>query len=554
MKKSFSIKNSSGRNKSENLLANETLYPHLKLTNEEFPRLLVTRKIESDGAEYFGAFLPATGVRFWLEFINRMFRLRICEIPIDGSFPSPCTQFYAKRCLAPCVESLCDRKNYLEMVELVRLFLQNERQKFNDVVLKKIETASEHLEFETAAYWHDILQKTNEVFSKKDWNLWLDDAVDTLETEKKDSQIFVYLVTQRSRKTLGKKVFVFDKELEAAEILGRVIEEFYRFHAPKEIRVPFDFPRRKEIIRFLSQRENHSIKFTIFGQSNERKTSIQALKRAKFDFDFKQIKPQVEPNEVSAELKQIFQLSSKPRKVEAFDAAHISGSDFTAAKAVWENGKLVIQENEFWLSDERSELDSLRHAIGERFQLNRFTHPDLLLIDGGKSQLQAAVKAVGFLGERKFTIICAVKPPGRHSEISHFITENGKTINFSSDSEAMRVLLRLRNEAHSLTNKVHRQRRENSHFYELAQILPSINERERRELLQKFGSLKNLLSAEEGEISEVLDSEKTNFAVRDLKSYPNLADIKVMPLIVPLRFDDPNGDAADLQPLNYTKI
>jgi excinuclease ABC subunit C len=237
------------------------------------------------------------------------------------------------------------------------------------------------------------------------------------------------------------------------------------------------------------------VKFTIFGGNNERKTSIQALRRAKFEFDFRQIKTPAKIEDILSELQNLFDLSSPPKKIEAFDAAHISGTDLTAAKIAWENGKFLTGENEFWLFDEASEPDSLRLAIGERFRKRKTLFPDLLLIDGGKAQLQAALQAGSFLKKREFMIICAVKPPGRHAEISHFLAENGARIEFSNESEAMRILLRLRDEAHNFANTIHRLHRESAHFYK---------------------------------------------------------DVK--PLIVPIRFDDPNGDAQDLQPLGYIKI
>lgn len=534
-------------------LADERLYPFLKITREDFPRLLVTRKIADDEADYYGAFLPSTGVRFWLEFINRTYRLRTCQILIDGNFPSPCTQFYVKRCVAPCVSSLCDREMYIELVNLVRLFLQNKREFLVEVLTGKITAATENLEFEKASFWRDVLRATNKAFAKKALHLWLDDTVDTFEIEERNEQVLVYLVTQRGRRTLGKKVFAFQNEigLKTEDILSDIIWQYYEFHAPKEVRLPFDFPSRRLLAAALIKRENHSVKFTVINEKNERKTSLQALKRAKFDFDFRQIKPSPKTEDILQELKEIFGFAYEPAKIEAFDVAHISGQDFTAAKSVWENGKFVTSENEFWLLDEESEHKSLESAIEQRFTSKVYSLPDVLLIDGGKSQLQAALNAVSFLKNRKFTIVGAVKPLGRHGEISHFILENGTTVKFSITSEAMRILLRLRDEAHDLANKVHRQRREISHFYELAKILPSINEGERRVLVQKFGSLKALSIAKAEELEKFLDKEKAEIALRDLKEYREnpLSDVK--PLIVPIRFDDPNGEAGDLQPLSY---
>src|SRR5687768_18402799 len=108
-------------------IADQPVHPHIKLTSEAYPRALATRMIKDDGDEYFGAFLNRTSVRILIDFLNRTFRLRSCAIEIDGTFPIPCTQYFSKRCVAPCVASMCDHQSYLAMVEMVRLFRSEER-------------------------------------------------------------------------------------------------------------------------------------------------------------------------------------------------------------------------------------------------------------------------------------------------------------------------------------------------------------------------------------------------------------------------------------------
>src|SRR5687767_676530 len=132
-------------------ISDQPRFPHIKLTREPFPRALATRIIKEDRDEYFGAFLNRTSVRILIDFLNRTFRLRSCAIEIDGSFEVPCTQYYAKRCVAPCVVSLCDRESYFEMVELVRLFLRDDRERLTETLYKSIEQASDALDFEKAA-------------------------------------------------------------------------------------------------------------------------------------------------------------------------------------------------------------------------------------------------------------------------------------------------------------------------------------------------------------------------------------------------------------------
>ena len=122
------MKNDPPVNDLNNIGANR--YPHIKITNEEFHRALATRRIETDGDEYFGAFLPKTAVRILIDFLNRTFRLRSCDIRIDGTFPVPCTQYFRRRCVAPCVADICPREKYLQIVELARSFLANDREEF----------------------------------------------------------------------------------------------------------------------------------------------------------------------------------------------------------------------------------------------------------------------------------------------------------------------------------------------------------------------------------------------------------------------------------------
>lgn len=532
-------------------LSKQSLFPFFKITREKYPRLLVTRKIGNDNAEYFGAFLPVTKARFMLDFLIRTFRLRSCTIEIDGSFPVPCTQFYEKRCVAPCVESLCDETAYEERVNLLRLFLVNDKDNFEKIVRQKIESAAEVLDFETATRWRDFLQSVESVWNTKDLCLRLDDAVDNFEIREKSGQIFLFLISQRGRKILGRRVFVFEKtnDFSEHEFLSQILWQIYEFYAPGEIRVSTDFADRKFLSKVLSQRENRQIQISVVTEEATKKTTASAFSRTKFEYDLKKIKPVPDVQEIRTELKNTFGLNDKIRRIEAFDVAHISETNFVAAKAVWENGKFLANEYEFWLLDEKSELAALEQGITTRLVSNK-NLPDLVLIDGGKAQLAVALKASVGLESRKFTLLAVVKPLGKHKEVSHFIKESGEVVKMNSNSNALQILVRLRDEAHNLSNRAHRLRRDAAHFYQPAHNLPSLNENERRMLLQKFGSLKRLKHAEKINIGKVLGLERADAAFSDLQK---VGDSKTEPLIVPIRYTDENGDAEDLQPLLFTR-
>jgi excinuclease ABC subunit C len=533
-------------------LSGQRLYPHFKLTRERFPRLLATRKIFDDGAEYFGAFLPETGVRFLIDFLNKTFRLRTCEIEIDGQFDVPCTQFYRQRCLAPCVENLCDETEYAARVELVRLFLLREISALEKIYLQKIQFHAGNFEFERAAELRDEWQTLEKIFGAKDWNFWLADAVDTFEIVETEAEFFVYLVTMRGRKTLGKRTFVFEKTGRREEILPAVLPEFYRFHAPREIRVSEDFAERSAVAELLSRKFSRQIKITVIRENAPKVMTSRALERTKYEHELRQLRREKPFDEIASDLKTIFKLRKNPARLEGFDVAHISGSDFAAARSVWKNGKFLGKEYAFRFSDEGSELETLRRFIEFRFAqaaIDFPNFPDLILIDGGKAHLKAALQALANLPDRKFTVVSAVKPPRRHGEISHFLTENGDEIDFDGANAAHRVLQTLRDEAHDLSNEIHRQRREMSHFYELAAILPSLGESERRALLKSAGSLKNILELKENDLLKLFAPKKVNSILLDLQHYRCGNARKIEPLIVPLRYTDENGDAQDLRPL-----
>lgn len=527
----------------------QKLFPFFKITREKYPRLLITRKIQNDNAEYFGAYLPETKSRFLLDFLIKTFRLRGCSIEINGDFPVPCTQFYEKKCVAPCVESLCDKTAYNERVKLLKLFLANDRHNFERIVLQNIESAAEALDFETATQRRDFLQCVHSVWNTKNLHLWLDDAVDSFEIEDRSGKVFLFLISQRGRKILGRRVFVSEKtnDFSAQEFLTQILWQIYEFYAPKEIRVSTDFADRKFLSKVLSHRANRQIQINVVSEEATKKATASAFKRTKFEYDFEKIKPVPDLSEIQTELKNIFGLSGKINRIEAFDVAHISGTNFVVAKAVWKSDKFLAKEYEFWLLDEKSELATLEQGIKTRFKSNK-NLPDLVLIDGGKPQLSAALKALGQWKFRKFTLIAVVKPPGKHNEVSHFIKESGDVVKMNSDSNALQILVRLRDEAHNLSNNVHRLRRDATHFYEVANILPSLIENERRILLREFGSLKQLKQAERINIDKVLGLERAAVAFSDLQKANNT---KIEPLIVPIRYTDENGGAEDLQPLSF---
>lgn len=523
------------------------LYPHLKITHESYPRILATRKIEDDGAEYFGAFLTKTATRILIDFLNKSFRIRSCDIPIDGKFPVPCTQYYHRRCLAPCVESLCTKENHDAMVDLVRLFLANRRVELIEGLQFRVQLASDALDFETAAYWRDILEACEKYWANPRWNVWLDgDVVDTFAIDDEAPDLRIYLVTQRRRYVLGRKAFSFTFPTTLDEAMSAIVEKFYGLYAPKEIRITQDFADRRKLAKTLSEKFHRGIKISVITNSTERATTVRAARLARDEIELDSVKPDASAKAVRSELKFLFDLGRAPKRIECFDVAHISAKGFVAAWSTWLDGHMPGSEYGFQISRETSELASLSEAV--RHRLTQENSPDLVVLDGGQNQMNA-VLALSAGTKRRAKIIAATKPQGKHSGIAYFLKESGERVEFDETSPAQNLLKILRDDAHDLANRVHRDLRDSSHNYELAAVLPSLNEAERRRVLKTVGSISKLTAMRDNELKRLFGAKESKIISRDLKYFRQSGAAEIIPLIVPIRFDDENGSADDLRPI-----
>jgi excinuclease ABC subunit C len=448
-------------------------YPHIKVTREKFPRFLATRNLQDKEADYFGAFLTKTAARILIDFLNRTFRLRSCDIELDGSFPVPCTQYFRKRCLAPCVKDLCSPEEHAAAAEALCIFLKNDRTGFRKYVDRMITSLSECAKFEKAVFWRDMLHAVENYWKNPRWNVWLDDAVDTYQVERDVGRIYVYLITTRGRHTLGKHVFVVERSADEAvdPILAGIIDELYQHYAPREIRVGSDFAGRRELAQTLSGRFGREVKIVVREAKEETRTATLAFSKSRSDAALDEVKHSTSPIEIEENLKIAFGLERLPQWIEAIDISHISGTGMAGAAALWRNGKLGKHGYGFLLLRAEDEVSAIGAFISERYL--KEPRPDLILIDGGKSQLAAALKANKALRSGA-DLASAVKPPGKHSNVSHFLTQEGLRIEFDPADPAHLLLQLLRDEAHELANYVHAEFRDARHFYEATGTQPLI--------------------------------------------------------------------------------
>lgn len=523
-------------------------YPHLKLTKETFPRLLATRRLAADGSEYFGAFLGRTSVRIMIDFLNRIFRLRSCDIIIDGSFSVPCTQYFSRRCTGPCCVSLCSESEYERQADLPRLFLRNDRDGFRSEIRRRIESLSSNLEFEKAAELRDIFEQVGAFWQNPRRRVWLDDTVDTYRFGTGVERGKLFLISRRGRRILGSHIFEGGEGGGNAS-LSLVLGAMYRFYAPREIRVPDDFESRRELSRRLSERFGREIKIKVAPENSLGVSEKRALQKSRNELALKRIGSSRSFFEPAKRLQEIFRLPVTPRLIEAYDAAHISATGFVAARIVHDISAGRTAGFEYRQSAAENEPSALADLALRRYSADPAPRADLILVDGGKPQLNSVVRALENVKKRHFSIISAVKPPSRHSEISHFLTENGDRIEFDPSDGGHRLLLAIRDEVHELANSVHRLSRDMAAFYEPAEILPSLDEAARRSLLARSGSIRRIIELSNQQIDQIFESSAAKAVIRDIENYRAGKYRRVPPLIVPTRFDEPDGDGEDLRPI-----
>jgi excinuclease ABC subunit C len=536
------------RSKYKFSIEGKPLYPHIKLTREAFPRILATRIIANDDAEYFGAFLNRTNARILLDSLNRIFRLRSCDIEIDGTFNYPCTMYYKRRCVAPCVSDLADSESYEEIVAVLRIFLLNDRALFGSTLTSKIAHASEQLDFERAAKWRDMLLAAEAFWEYPRHSVWLDRTSDTITFRETVNGLDVFLISQQGRRVLGERIFSFENAVvsEAGEAISDVIKQFYRLHAPKEVRVPIPLPDKAELENLLQTRIGKRTRVVLLTERNRKVSTDFAVNRSSAELDVRRMIVRLPPLKLMQLLKQEFELVRTPERVTAIDVAHISGTDAVAASISWKNGRIDPVGSSHWQSDSSSELATMQRFAERLAGTGRVDESELFLIDGGQAQLGAALSADLPKG---VSLVSAVKPSGDHLSIAYFLTARRKRVEFDISNEAHRLLQLLRDEAHDYANAVHRDTRDYANYYRMAEILPSLTESERRKLVNELGSIAKVSEATDGELSVILAKDRRRIAMADLTRYRAGKAPNIRPLVVPIRLQDAGGAAEDLRPI-----
>jgi excinuclease ABC subunit C len=505
-------------------LKDDKSYPYIVITNEQFPRVFPTRKKRTDGSRYFGPYTDVKNMRFALKTVRDIFMIRSCNLQLTEETIAQdkfkvCLDYHIHKCEGPCVGYVL-RKEYNEMIDQVAKLLNGKTKTLIKDMTNQMNRLSEEMQFEKAARLRDRIEAI-EVYSSR--QKMVDDEIidrDIFAFDKIENDSCGMILKIRDGKVIGKSHYFMTNVTEKSdsEILENLVMNYYTKNdfVPDEIYLMNELEDQSTIKEWLEKRKQGKVEFVIPKIGDKYKLVFMVKKNARLLLDeliLTKMKREFIPPSVES-LKRDLRLSKLPRRIECFDISHIQGTDTVASMVVFYDGKPKKSDyRKFKINtvlDETGKPDdflSMREVIYRRYKKiaerntgeyeNSFTAenedesfgavPDLIIIDGGKGQLSSAVKVLEDLQIKDQNIIGLAK---RLEEV--YFPNESIPQNIPKTSSGLRLLQRVRDEAHRFAVTYHRSLRDKRTFTTELTDIAGIGERTAQKLLIEFGSVENL--------------------------------------------------------------
>ncbi len=510
------------------MLKDDKAYPYIKVTvSEAFPRVLFARTMKKDKNKYFGPYTSAGAVKDTIDLIHKLYRIRTCSrnLPRDTGKDRPCLNYHIKQCDAPC-QGLISQEEYRKRVAQALEFLNGHYDKVLSVLEEKMLAASGEMEFEKAIEYRDLLESVRKVAQKQKITSSSMDDRDIIAMAKDDQDAVVQVFFVREGKLIGRDHFhvaVATAE-NSSQILTSFVKQFYAGtpFLPKELWVQEELEEGAVIAQWLSARKGQKVRIVVpkVGQKEKlvelaRKNAAMVLIQDSEKIKREELRTIGAMNQVAGWLG-----LERVKRIEAFDISNISGYESVGSMIVYENGKpkrsdyrkfkirTVIGPNDY--ASMREVLTRrFTHGLAEREQLQEkgmeaqfgsFTRfPDLLMMDGGRGQVNIALEV---LKELQLDIpVCGMVKDDNHRTRGLYF--QNVEIPIDKHSEGFRLITRIQDEAHRFAIEYHRSLRGKDQVHSVLDEISGIGDTRRKALMRHFKSLEAIQAASEEELSQV---------------------------------------------------
>lgn len=524
-------------------LKDDKFYPFIKITtNEDFPRVYVTRNFAKDGNRYFGPYTNGTAVYEVMGLIKKLFPLRTCKKAIvEGGEPTrACLNYHINLCKAPCAGYI-SKAEYWEMIDEIINILNGTDTSIIKKLKLEMEKSAGELEFEKAAKIRDrilaieLISEKQKMFTVKEGD---EDFID-LYTDEKDGCAQVFFV--REGKVTGREHFMIENISDdpVKEVISSFIASFYGGTAkiPKTIYVPEEIEDQELIEKFLTEKRGSKVWIKVPKKGDKKNLLDMVRNNAKIMLDqFKE--KMVEEKELNksalTELADVLGLDSLPVRIEAYDISNIQGVDSVGTMVVFENGKAKNSDyRRFKIKSVKgpNDYESMREILSRRFshgleEVNKIKErnleyskgkfcifPDLIMMDGGKGQVNIALEVLKDFGIE--IPVCGLVKDDKHR--TRGIIFNNEEILIRRGSGLMNLITRVQDEVHRYAITYHRSLRDKRTLHSILEDIPRIGEKRRRNLLMKFGSIDNIKKASMEELLDTPGIDKR--AAESIKQY-----------------------------------
>jgi excinuclease ABC subunit C len=542
------------------LLRDDKNYPYLQLTTTEaFPRVLVARYVEPNGDFYAGPFMPAKLARRTMKLTHQMFGIRSCNEVITGLRARPCLEYDIGRCLAPCVAMICTEERYSLAVADTRLLLEGRNEELVEQLQRRMAQAAADERYEEAAHLRDAIRTVDAVRERqqKMATAGLNDR-DVIGvkvgTEGAVVQVFVFRG--------GRVIERFELQTSSlpggagadAELLQIALQQLYADTVPPpEIHVPLE-PNDKDVLEaWLGARAERRVRIVVPQRGDKKDMVDLAQRNAAFAYRTRFDTEATAHYDALDLLKAILQLPALPRRIECFDISTIQGAETVASMVVCEDGRMKKGEyRKFRVRGERTagnakeitgkgtvpfsfmpgaagptsiptqdfrvldDFAAMKEVVGRRYRKVKEQggpFPDLIVIDGGKGQVNAAYESLEEIGLANLVAIGLAK-----KEELLFVRDRELPIAIDPHSPALRLLQRIRDEAHRFALTFHRQQRSSRDLRSEIDAIPGIGARRRKQLLTQFGSVNGVKRATREELTRVVGARAASAIIEHFAS------------------------------------